>query len=61
MYTEFAEDYKQFSSMLVKGSGLNVPIEAHLENEKGKHFVLRGKVEKQGARYFAGKQVTENR
>lgn len=42
MYTEFAEDYKQFSSTLIKGNGLNVPVEAHLANEKGKHFVLNG-------------------
>ena len=42
MYLEFAEEYKKYSSTLIKGSSLNVPIEAHLENENRKHFVLNG-------------------
>jgi hypothetical protein len=42
MYLEFAEGYKHYSSTLIKGSSLNVPIGAHLENENRKHFVLNG-------------------
>jgi hypothetical protein len=42
MYFEFAEEYKQYSSTLIKGSSLNIPIEAHLQNENRKRFVLNG-------------------
>jgi hypothetical protein len=40
LYVEFADQFKQISSALLKGSSQSIPVEAHLENEQGKHFVL---------------------
>jgi hypothetical protein len=41
-YVDFAENYKKISSGLAKGTSLSLPVEAHLENEIKKHFVLSG-------------------
>jgi hypothetical protein len=42
MYLEYSEGYKQMSARVARGTSLSVPVEAHLESENGKHFVLNG-------------------
>jgi hypothetical protein len=41
-YVEVVEEYKKIASGLAKGAFLSVPVEAHLENEIGKHYVMNG-------------------
>jgi hypothetical protein len=42
LYVQLENEYKSISSQLPKGTARFVPVEAHLENELGKHFVLNG-------------------
>ena len=42
LYIEIEKESKAISSVLAKGEGRSVPIEAHFENEIGKHFVFHG-------------------
>jgi hypothetical protein len=42
LYIEAGELYTQLSAALAKGDTRSVPVEAHLENELGRHFVLNG-------------------
>jgi len=42
MYLEVEEQSKSILAALAKGSARIVPVEAHVENELGKHFVLNG-------------------
>ncbi len=41
-YVEVENEYKSISSGLPKGAVSSVPVEAHLESEIGKHFVMTG-------------------
>jgi hypothetical protein len=41
LHVDLAESFKNMPTELAKGSTKTVPVEAHFQNELGKHFVMR--------------------